>query len=453
MMETKISRSPLFNRKCENKTSFHFTELLANSYLYLQIYLHMDPSTAPVTVTITLDKRRQKKNGTFPVKLYVWDSGAKKGKYYGTRISLTTDEFEGAWEFTTTKPRDTYKRLHNTLKSLRDDAQEHIDRMEHFTFEAFERKAQTPKGEAQNVFWHYAKRVDEMKAAKQIGTGNNYSLAAKSLKEYAGADTLLFKAVTPKFLQGFEDHMVNKGRTLTTVSMYVRTLRTIYNDAIAANDAKVEDYPFGRRKYVVPASSNKKKALTRQQLRALLDAPAATPEQERARAFFYFSYASNGMNMKDIALLKWSQVEADRFTFTREKTKRTKKDKQAAITVFLTEYHRDIISRYGNDPKGVDYVFPIVSEDMDADKRHRAINNFTTYVNQHIKKLCKANDLPTVTTYWARHSFATVAVLKGASMEFMRESLGHSDMKTTLNYFAGFDDEAKKELAVSIMDF
>jgi site-specific recombinase XerD len=98
-------------------------------------------------------------------------------------------------------------------------------------------------------------------------------------------------------------------------------------------------------------------------------------------------------------------------------------------------------------------VFPIISEGMDADKQHRAINNFTTYVNQHIKKLCKANSLPVVTTYWARHSFATVAVLKGASMEFMRESLGHSDMKTTLNYFAGFDDEAKKELAVSIMDF
>jgi len=90
---------------------------------------------------------------------------------------------------------------------------------------------------------------------------------------------------------------------------------------------------------------------------------------------------------------------------------------------------------------------------MSAQVQFKAVQNFTRYVNQHLAKLCKANDLPIISTYWARHSFATVAVRKGASMEFMRESLGHSDMKTTLNYFAGFDDEAKKELALSIMDF
>jgi integrase len=246
--------------------------------------------------------------------------------------------------------------------------------------------------------------------------------------------------------------MTGQGRSLTTVSIYVRTLRTIFNDTIAAKYATPEQYPFGRRKYRVPASSNPKKALTRDQLRQLLDAPAATPEQERARAFFFFSYASNGMNMKDIALLKWERLEADRFAFIREKTKHTLK-KATPITVFLTDLHRDIIQQFGNDPKRSAYVFPIVSGELDAEGQFRAIRNFTTYVNQHLKKLCKANDLPTVSTYWARHSFATVAVRKGASMEFMRESLGHSDMKTTLNYFAGFDDEAKKELAVSIMDF
>lgn len=401
--------------------------------------------------SITLDKRRAKKDGTFPVKIYVWHGTTKEGRFYSTSISLSEADFHSAWE--TVKPRKDFQPLRKKLQAIVNQAQGAIDELERFTFEAYDRKAATPKGEAQNVFYHYAHRVDELRAAKQIGTANNYSLAAKSLKEYAESDTLQFQAVTPKFLQGFEDYMVNKGRSLTTVSMYVRTLRTIFNDAIHSKDAKAEDYPFGRRRYVVPASTNKKKALTGRQLRELMDAPAATPEQERARDFFFFSYASNGMNMKDIALLKWSQVEVDRLTFIRQKTKRTKKNQQVVITVFLTDFHRDIISRYGNDPKATDYVFPIVVQDMDADKQHRAINNFTTYVNQHIKKLCKSNDLPTVTTYWARHSFATVAVLKGASMEFMRESLGHSDMKTTLNYFAGFDDEAKKEFASTIMDF
>jgi integrase/recombinase XerD len=412
---------------------------------------HSKQENAQAKVTVVIDKRSVKKDGTHPVKIRVWDCRIQKAKRYGTELSLTESEFHSAWE--TVKPRKEFQTLRKKLQTIVSDAQAEIDELEHFTFEAYQRKAGTPKGEAQNVFYHYSQRVNELRAAKQIGTANTYALAAKSLGQFHGSDNLPFRSVTPTFLQGFEDYMKGKGRTGTTVSMYLRTLRTLFNDAIAAKDAKVEDYPFGRRKYVVPASTNKKKALTRQQLRLLMDATAPTPDQERARAFFFFSYASNGMNVKDIALLKWEQLEADRFTFIREKTKRTKKDSQTAITVFLTDFHHDIISRYGNDPKRSAYVFPIITVGLDADKQHRAINNFTTYVNQHTKKLCKANSLPIVTTYWARHSFATVAVLKGASMEFMRESLGHSDMKTTLNYFAGFDDEAKKELAVSIMDF
>ena len=58
-----------------------------------------------------------------------------------------------------------------------------------------------------------------------------------------------------------------------------------------------------------------------------------------------------------------------------------------------------------------------------------------------------------ISTYWARHSFATNAIRKGASMEFVSEALSHSDLKTTQNYFAGFEDSSKKELMDSSMDF
>ena len=401
--------------------------------------------------SITLDRRRAKKDGTFPVKIYVWHGAAKKGKFYGTKLSLSEREFHSAWE--TLKPRKEFQALRKKLALIENKAQASIDELEYFTFKAYERKAAIPTGEAQNVFWHYAQRIAELRTAKQVSTADNYQLAAKSIMEFAESDNLPFQMVTPKFLQGYEDHMVNKGRSLTTVSIYVRTLRTIFNDAINSKDAKAEDYPFGRRKYVLPASTNPKKALTGEQLRQLLDATTSTDEQAKARQFFFFSYASNGMNMKDIASLKWSEMEADRFTFIREKTKRTKKDKQEPITVYLNDFHREVLDQYGTAPERSEYVFPILNKDMDTEKKHRAVKRFTRFVNQHLEKLCKANDLPKISTYWARHSFATVAVRKGASMEFMREALGHSDMKTTLNYFAGFDDEAKKEFASTIMDF
>jgi site-specific recombinase XerD len=68
-------------------------------------------------------------------------------------------------------------------------------------------------------------------------------------------------------------------------------------------------------------------------------------------------------------------------------------------------------------------------------------------------RLCKDLELPKVSTYWARHSFATNAIRSGATMEFIQESLGHKDLATTQNYFAGFDSDTKKQFAKTIMNF
>jgi site-specific recombinase XerD len=71
-----------------------------------------------------------------------------------------------------------------------------------------------------------------------------------------------------------------------------------------------------------------------------------------------------------------------------------------------------------------------------------------------MKKLCKSLNIDSaISTYWARHSFSTQAVRSGASLEFVQESLGHGNLKTTMAYFAGFEDKAKKEFADKIMSF
>jgi len=402
-------------------------------------------------VTIVLDKRSEKKDGTFPVKIRIWDCVTQKAKRYGAELSLTKDEFDSAWK--TVKPRTKFQPLRKKLQTIQTKVEDVADSLAPFTFDKYEQQLIRPKGDAANVFFHYDCTISELMNEDRINTAESHLFAAKALKTHNGAEVLKFAEVTPKFLQGFENEMVKNGRSRTTVGMYLRTLRSVFNSAIRSGNVKPELYPFGRYGYEIPTGKNIKKALTTKQLRDLMDAKSQTPEQNRARQFFFFSYASNGMNVKDIALLKWSQMEEDRFTFIREKTKRTKKDGEQPITVILTDFHRKTLEQYAATPETSAYVFPILSDGMDAERLHRTIKNFTRNINQHLSKLCKSNNLPKISTYWARHSFATVAVLKGASMEFMRESLGHSDMKTTLNYFAGFGDEAKKELANTIMDF
>lgn len=404
-----------------------------------------------VKVTVVLDRRNAKKDGTYPVKIRVWDCNTQKAKRYGTSMSVSEGDFHSAWE--TVRPRKEYLSLRKRLQELLTDNQAAVDQLEHFTFDLFERKASTPKGDAANVIYHLKRRAAELKDEGRIAYGESYISTANFLMKFINTNKLLFAEVTPKFLQALEDHMINQGKSYTTVGIYARNLRVVYNLAIESNDASLDQYPFGKMKYVIPAGANKKKALTTEQLKKLRDLPLNTDGQERARAIFLFSYASNGMNMKDIAFLKWSQVTSETIEFVREKSRRTKKSNRTVITVFMNEFHRDVLTRYGSNPEQSTYVFPVLKEGMSALEQYKAVQGFTRSINQYLEKISSQLDLPKITTYWARHSFATVAVRKGASMEFMRESLGHSDMKTTLNYFAGFDDESKRKLANTIMDF
>ena len=140
------------------------------------------------------------------------------------------------------------------------------------------------------------------------------------------------------------------------------------------------------------------------------------------------------------------------FYYYRSKTF-DKSAEKTEITIYLTDFTKSVIKKYGNQ-KNNGFAFDIINVKEDAKIQYKKIKNFTRYINDHIKRIAKENDLPLdLSTYWARHSFATNSLRKGASMEFISEALNHSDLSVTKNYFAGFEDEAKKEFANTLLDF
>ena len=172
----------------------------------------------------------------------------------------------------------------------------------------------------------------------------------------------------------------------------------------------------------------------------------------KCKDFWFFSFACNGMNLKDIALLKYSDIKDDKFTYYRAKTF-DKSAEKSVITIYLTDFTTSVIEKYGNKDKS-GFVFNIIDIKEDNETQYKKIKNFNRYINDHIKRIAIANDLPKdISFYYARHSFATNSLRKGVSMEFISEALNHSDLNVTKNYFAGFEDEAKKEFANTIMDF
>ncbi|WP_347923365.1 site-specific integrase [Pontimicrobium sp. SW4] len=410
-------------------------------------------------ISIYLDKRRAKANGKFPVKLRVFASISRKQKLYPTIFDLTEKEFESIW--LSTKPRNENKRVRLKIQSVENRADDVAKELNPFSFEHFERKLYRKKGEGIKVSYHYTELIKEYKKNDRLGTADSYKYSEKAIQEFVensqkkNYSKLSFYDIDKFWLNDFEKYLLHTNRSNTTVGIYLRPLRAIFNKAIEENEIEKELYPFGKRKYQIPASRSVKKTLSKEQLSVLFNSTPKTKEQQRAKAFWFFSFNSNGMNIKDIALLKFKNIDNDTIKFYRAKTQFTSKTDLKLITIYLNDYMKSFIKEYGNTNKHPNnYVFNILSEAMTPEEQRNKIKNFTRYINQHLKKLCESIGLPNeISTYYARHSFATSSIRKGASMEFMQESLGHKDIKTTQAYFDGFEDETKKEFANQIMNF
>lgn len=411
-------------------------------------------------ISIYLDTRRPKANGKFPVKLRVFTSFPRRQKLYPTDFEFSEKEFKSIWE--TKKTRKDHNKVKLELQTIEKDANDIADQLTPFSFEQFEKKLFRKQGDGASVFYQYEQSIARLKLNNQLGTAHSYGMSLQSLKNFIKfstgreASNLFFSEVSKEWLANYEQYMIEQiKRSRTTVGIYLRPLRSMFNIALCDNEIKPEIYPFGKRKYQIPATQKVKKALAKDQLKILFNSNPKTLEQQKAKDFWFFSYSCNGMNVKDIAMLQQDDVQGETLSFYRAKTINTSKANLKPVSVALTAFSQKIIKRHGNNSKTKsDYVFNIIDpSDSEVIKRNK-IQRFTRFINQHIKKLAKAEGLPEeISTYYARHSFSTLAIRSGASMEFVSEALGHTNMKTTQGYFAGFEESDKRAMMESLMDF
>ncbi|WP_310991938.1 tyrosine-type recombinase/integrase [Aequorivita marina] len=431
------------------------------------------------SITYTLHKQRPRKNGKYFVRLQVVAQG--KQKRYPTEFEYSEDEYN---LIINPDNRGKNREKREQLEVLVSDAKAKAKTLKPFTIEAFEKVMYGKAGNTSLLNVAYSETINSLLERKKIGTANTYELSEKSIIDFIAFQLsisdetrkdeknkkeaeklnkeykkLTFQNITPAWLQSYEDFMINRGRSSATVSMYLRCLRALFNTAIN-NEVQGIVYPFRKykgekNKYQIPKAQAVKKALTKEQLSVLFEAEALTPEQAKAKDFWFFSYACNGMNVKDIANLKYSDFDEDSFSFYRAKTVTTVSTKKK-IKVYLNDFTRAIIEKYGSDnSKPNNLVFDIILKSDPADVQHKKISNFNCFISQNLKKLCKEIGLPKeISAYWARHSWATIAHNEdNIPLKTIMESLGHENIQTTQNYLNSFPDKEKKEYANNIMNF
>lgn len=400
------------------------------------------------TVLIELDKRTTRKDGTHPVKLRIYTPETRQRKRYGTKFYLTASDFTESWE--RTRIKKAYQETNLKLKALETKASDIVQKLDPFRFEDFERiMFNKYTGGNRNVNYFFKLKIDQERANNKFSTAGLYQNAFDCLLRFHGKPSIDFKTITPAFLKKYEDFCLNtENKSVATVGIYFRNLRTIFNEAITGKAINPNLYPFGKAsngKFQIKTSKKVKKALTKEQIKILFNGTPENEYQAKAKAFWFFSYLCNGMNVVDIVNLKYKDLTPEYFEFIRTKTKTTAKE-ESTIKVFLHPYAKEVIETYSNPDKHPNnFVFDILSNEMTPAEKKRAKDNFNRYINQHFEPYAKSLGInEPITTYWARHSFSTILLREGNSVAMIGEALGHTDIKTTMSYLEGFEDEAKK---------
>lgn len=284
-------------------------------------------------------------------------------------------------------------------------------------------------------------KIDELRKSGRIGTMLVYDNVLKGVERFAGKNVLL-EAVTTNWVRRYADFLRNEGKAQTTISINLRHLRALLNDAKRLGVLKESQYPFGRGRYEIQAGEGRKLALSQEQIATIAKYEDGTQATAKYRDYWLFLYLCNGINVADFVKLKYNNISDGEIHFVRQKTEFTTKTRKE-ISVVITQPMQTIIDRWGNTPATPNtYIFPVLDGSEDAIRRKQKTQYFTRAFNRRMAEVGERLNIGRISTYTARHSFATVLKRSGANISYISESLGHQDLKTTENYLASFEKEA-----------
>ena len=225
------------------------------------------------------------------------------------------------------------------------------------------------------------------------------------------------------------------------------------NDARRAGIIKDSQYPFGKGRFEIQAGEGRKMALTLEQIGKIARYKDGSQAIAKYRDYWLFLYLCNGINVADFVKLRYRDIVAGEICFVRQKTEHTTKTRKE-IRAVISEPMQAIIDRWGNRDRQPDsFIFPVLSGTETALEQKHKTQYLTRAINRRMATIGKALGIERISTYTARHSFATVLKREGANIAYISESLGHQDLKTTENYLASFEREEREKNAELLTKF
>ena len=269
--------------------------------------------------------------------------------------------------------------------------------------------------------------IVQLKQIGKIRTAETYTCALNSFIRFQGETDLLWEAVDSNLMIEYEVYLKAEGVCPNTSSYYMRSLRAIYNRAVE-KELTIQRYPF---KHVYTGiDKTVKRAVPVTVIRQIRNLKLEhNPMLDYARDIFMFSFYTRGMSFVDMAYLKKKDLHNGILSYRRQKTNQQ-------LFIKWEKPMQEIIDKY--DTTGTPYLLPII-KDVGKDER-RQYKNASHLVNCKLKKIGAQLGLTIpLTTYVARHGWASIAKSKNIPISTISEAMGHDSELTTRIYLASLN--------------
>lgn len=399
-----------------------------------------------VSVTSVLDTRRIKNNGRYPVKIQVIYKRIQK--YFGTGKELQLDEWQRLPRTRSCYLQEVRRDIISSFDLIKQEVQSLTERGE-FSFEELCRRL--GRGRDEMLHTTFKRRIDHLRAEQRIGNMLWYTNVYKSIQRFAPRPIPLSE-ITVSWLERYDKFLRAERKSPVTISMHFRAIRAILNEARKNGTLKETQYPFGKGKFEIQDGEGRKIALNIHQIEQIAHYAEGSRTSLYFRDLWFFIYLCNGINVADLVKLKYANIIDGEICFVRQKTEHTSR-KRHEIRAVMTPEMYTILHRWGNPVAPDNYLFPVLDGSESPLQQKIKTQNLTRRINWHMHIIGQKLGIGHISTYTARHSFATILKHSGANIMYISESLGHSDLRATACYLAAFEKEERQKNAHLLTNF
>lgn len=323
----------------------------------------------------------------------------------------------------------------NSVKSIK-DVRELVDRELFHPYQDDDNSK-----EPSNSFISYYRECAEKKGNKSYRT-SCLSTLDKIQKFDSNSSALTFDDINIRWLNAFDEWMVDCELAQNSRNIHFKNIRSVMNRAM--DEELTQNYPF--RRFKIKPEATRKRALTLEQLRTLFDYDVQ-PYQEFYRDMFKLIFMLRGINTVDLHRLTSKSISAQGYIeYRRAKTKRL-------YSVKIEPEMAEIINRY----KGVSGL-------TTASDRWLDHMDFCKNLNIALKKIGKCEIVgrggkkqvtslfPELSSYWARHTWATIASSLDIPKDTIAHALGHGN-DTVTDIYIDFDQSKVDKANRQVLDW